>query len=323
MCSSLQARSFGSAHSRIRPWSSVQISNGSDILWSGARRNPAFSTSRDRNEGVYNGLKTGNLYKSGNHPGKVAKTNGIAPMVDVSCPSFNPQFKTGKPYSALQKRKTLSDLMDHGLKKACTTINDGSRYFPTSIIETESPVYNPQMKTGGKPYTDMGMHKGSEVLGKGKNVYETPHVNNGERFPGSVIESPVYNAQLEAGQPYIVKRATPFSDVYRKQNCNQTINSGTRQPGSILTFKTATSKNIHPFEKPLSLCEWLIRTYSNEGMTVLDPTMGGGSSGVVCRKLGRNYIGIERNEEWFHVASKRIYSIPSFEPTILVEQFGD
>lgn len=134
--------------------------------------------------------------------------------------------------------------------------------------------------------------------------------------------SPVYNAQLEPGKPYLVKR-TSFSDVYRKQKKNQTVNIGDRQPSSVLTHKQATSKNHHPFEKPLSLCEWLVRTFTNEGQIVLDPTMGGGSSGVACRILGRKFIGIELDPKWFDVSQRRIYSTPMFQPVRLVKVAGD
>tara|TARA_R100000655_G_scaffold56196_1_gene94360 strand:+ start:600 stop:1352 length:753 start_codon:yes stop_codon:yes gene_type:complete len=75
-------------------------------------------------------------------------------------------------------------------------------------------------------------------------------------------------------------------------------------PGSILTIKT--QKNLHQTQKPVDLINFFIKYYSNEGDTVLDPTMGSGSTGVSCKELNRNFIGIELDEKIFKVAEKRL-----------------
>lgn len=62
----------------------------------------------------------------------------------------------------------------------------------------------------------------------------------------------------------------------------------------------------HPTQKPVDLCKWLIRTYTNEGDTVLDPCMGSGTAGVACAGTGRKFIGIEINEEYYNLARSRI-----------------
>jgi site-specific DNA-methyltransferase (adenine-specific) len=63
---------------------------------------------------------------------------------------------------------------------------------------------------------------------------------------------------------------------------------------------------VHPTQKPLALMEYLIKTYTNENETVLDFTMGSGTTGVACKNLNRNFIGIEKNKNYFYLASKRI-----------------
>lgn len=63
---------------------------------------------------------------------------------------------------------------------------------------------------------------------------------------------------------------------------------------------------VHPTQKPVALMEYLIRTYTNEGETVLDFTMGSGTTGVACVNTGRNFIGIERDPEYFRIATDRI-----------------
>jgi site-specific DNA-methyltransferase (adenine-specific) len=62
----------------------------------------------------------------------------------------------------------------------------------------------------------------------------------------------------------------------------------------------------HPTQKPVALMEYLIKTYSNEGDVVLDFCMGSGTTGVVCKKLNREFIGIEKEESYFNIAKERI-----------------
>ena len=66
---------------------------------------------------------------------------------------------------------------------------------------------------------------------------------------------------------------------------------------------------IHPTQKPVALMEYLIKTYSNEGETVLDNCMGSGTTGVACKKTNRNFIGIEKDTEYFTQAKERIESV--------------
>ena len=77
-------------------------------------------------------------------------------------------------------------------------------------------------------------------------------------------------------------------------------------PISILSESNSARKQIHPTQKPVALLEYLIRTYTNEGETVLDFTMGSGSTGVACVNTNRRFIGIELNDGYFNIAKKRI-----------------
>lgn len=81
-------------------------------------------------------------------------------------------------------------------------------------------------------------------------------------------------------------------------------------PKTIIEFRTgngwAKKNNGHPTQKPVALYEYLIKTYTNEGDTVLDFCMGSGTTGVACVKTGRDFIGIEREENYFAIAEKRI-----------------
>ena len=64
--------------------------------------------------------------------------------------------------------------------------------------------------------------------------------------------------------------------------------------------------NLHPTQKPVALLEYLIKTYTLENETVLDFTMGSGSTGVACKNLNRNFIGIEKDAKYFEIAKNRI-----------------
>ena len=79
----------------------------------------------------------------------------------------------------------------------------------------------------------------------------------------------------------------------------------TNYPNNVLNFTCAT-KYVHPTQKPVALLEYLIKTYTNENDTVLDFTMGSGSTGVACVNTNRNFIGIEMDKDYFDIADKRI-----------------
>ncbi len=80
-----------------------------------------------------------------------------------------------------------------------------------------------------------------------------------------------------------------------------------RVPSSCQKFNIPSGKDkFHPTQKPVTLMEYLIRTYTNEGETVLDFTMGSGTTGVACQNTGRNFIGIELDPEYYAIADRRI-----------------
>jgi len=122
------------------------------------------------------------------------------------------------------------------------------------VFYKDLPVYNPQMRTGFKPYT---CKQGSHGKNYGKKIDEVVSISNGERYPISIL--PVTNSTGE-----------------------------------------------HPTQKPVPLCEYLIKTYTNEHMLVLDNTMGSGTTGVACINTNRHFFGIERDPAIFDIAVKRI-----------------
>jgi len=85
-----------------------------------------------------------------------------------------------------------------------------------------------------------------------------------------------------------------------------TNKSGIKYPKSIIKFPAVRSKKLHPTQKPVALFSYLIKTYTNEGDLVLDNCAGSGTTGVACKKTGRNYILIEKDEKYCKIAEERL-----------------
>ena len=116
-------------------------------------------------------------------------------------------------------------------------------------------------------------------------------------------ELPTYNPQMRTGfKPYTQKSGRGSSN-YGEQVSVVTENSGERYPIDVLEFPRDKGK-LHPTQKPVALLEYLIRTYTDEGDTVMDNCMGSGSTGVACVNTRRNFIGIELDPNYFETAKK-------------------
>ena len=102
-----------------------------------------------------------------------------------------------------------------------------------------------------------------------------------------------------------IKRTSRGFQGERQNQKNEYTSFWTNYPSSVLKYKSI-GNTIHPTQKPVDLLEYLIRTYTNEGETVLDFTAGSGSTGVACVNTNRNFIGIELDEGYFNIAKKRI-----------------
>jgi len=136
------------------------------------------------------------------------------------------------------------------------------------VFYKKLPTYNPQKTKGHK-------RKVSSAKSRGKSILR----NN--------LKDKVYNNE-------IVEKVTDYD-------------STERYPRSVLKFSTDKQKStLHPTQKPVALMEYLIKTYTNEDEIVLDFTMGSGTTGVACKNLDRNFIGIELDKKYFEIAKGRI-----------------
>lgn len=136
------------------------------------------------------------------------------------------------------------------------------------IFYRKLPTYNPQKWRVENPKPYICRNKGVRWASSNYpgGVHDRDWIENGERFPLTIIKT---------------KRENNFSD-----------------PAGI--------GKRHPTQKPFALLDWLVRTYTNEGDTILDPFMGSGTCGVAALKSGRKFIGIEMDEHWFERSCERL-----------------
>ncbi len=120
---------------------------------------------------------------------------------------------------------------------------------------------------------------------------------------------PTYNPQMTDGHPPVhsYTKHTTDGNCYGKTQTGISGGGSTkRYPRDVLKFKWDTQKSsLHPCQKPLEACKYIVETYTNEGDTILDPFMGSNTTGLACKELNRNYIGIEKENDIYNIAVKR------------------
>jgi len=120
-------------------------------------------------------------------------------------------------------------------------------------------------------------------------------------------KAPTYNPIMTVGHPRRTSIRRSLTPIYGKHQKVTTYDSTERYPRSVIKFSSDKQKTkLHPTQKPVALCEYLIRTYSDKGDVVLDNCMGSGSVGIACKNSGRKFIGIEKHPHYFNVASQRL-----------------
>jgi len=129
-------------------------------------------------------------------------------------------------------------------------------------------------------------------------------------------KQPKYNPIMKQAEPHLIDKRTNLNPTFtkgalmlnRKLPAKRKKDNGLRYPRSVINFKSSPNK-VHPTQKPVALMEYLIKTYTNELETVLDFTMGSGSTGVACSNINRDFIGIELDKEYFEIAEQRIKNL--------------
>ena len=132
-------------------------------------------------------------------------------------------------------------------------------------------------------------------------------LNNVEDIVVFYKKQPTYNPQYEKGEPYRItrdKKDRNYEITGTVMKETTTINKGVRLPKRII--RCNQERGLHPTQKPVALFEYLIKTYTNEGETVLDNCMGSGTTAIACLNTNRNFIGFELDKGYFDVANERI-----------------
>lgn len=121
-------------------------------------------------------------------------------------------------------------------------------------------------------------------------------------------KAPKYNPQglvaIENPKPKVRKKMERDDWIYRDTLNGEFTPQWTNYPNNVLEFKS--ERGYHPTQKPVSLFEYLIKTYTDEEMVVLDNCMGSGTTGVACVNTNRRFIGMELDEKYFNIAKQRI-----------------
>lgn len=121
---------------------------------------------------------------------------------------------------------------------------------------------------------------------------------------------PTYNPEMEIrGKPRKKGGSKVDNGCYGDLRSTESFNN-TYYPTSVLEFSNANKVGlVHPTQKPVALCEYLIKTYTNEGECVLDNCIGSGTTGVACMNTNRKFIGIEMEDKYFEISKSRIQEV--------------
>lgn len=145
----------------------------------------------------------------------------------------------------------------------------------------------------------MNKHEIISVFSEGKT--SNGNKNNMKYYPQGLLP---FGKEVRSGNKE-GKQNTYWRPSLSSSNEGGRIQEFTNYPTSILKF-TKDSNSVHPTQKPVALMSYLIKTYTNEGEAVLDFTAGSFSTGVACVNTNRNFIGIEMDESYFKIGTKRI-----------------
>ena len=209
----------------------------------------------------------------------------------------------------------LYDLSSHKhkfIKKETTSDKIQSKNYETELE-------NKTDENGNYKIDNKNMYRG----GKGKPLVINRNNPNGweSPLPTSVIKEQVSDAKEPEPEPkgksrHGAKQSTCSYECYQDSKLVRGMDyaksvgeEGIRKydpplPNSLLEIKSTRGK--HSTEKPVALMEWIFKYYSKEGDVILDPTMGSGSTGVACKNMNRNFIGIEKDPEIYQIAVNRI-----------------
>lgn len=219
-----------------------------------------------------------------------------------------PYSKTALPWDRRLPMTALWDEWRRILTSRGTVVAFGVGHFSIELAAAALDLYKYSL-VWRKPRPTQHMHVRNRPLAAHEDVLVFSR--GAAIHPHATARRMTYNADGHV-EPGTIRNSP--SNVYRMPD-GYAGRPGDVMRGastSILDFaKDARRDLIHPTQKPVALIEWLIRAYSNPGDLILDPTMGSGTTGVACRNLDRDFIGIEADPRYFDHAYARIHAIES------------
>ena len=222
----------------------------------------------------------------------------ILPKLDVECDALitdPPYGTTNCDWDIKIPLNTFWSIIDSSTKLTANFVLFGCGRFTHELFNSKPDWYRYDMvwvkskKCGHLNANKMPMRNHESVLVFGRQGFR---------------DAAAYNPQKSLGGRVGVKTVNHKSNVYRDKGTFIHTSDGFLHPGSVLHFKNEIG--LHPTQKPLGLMEQLVKTYSNEGDTVLDCFMGSGSTAAAAINTGRKFIGIEQNEKYFNIAVERL-----------------
>ncbi len=216
-----------------------------------------------------------------------------------------PYAVTAFKWDSFINLRLLWNCYDRILKENATAIFTATQPFSSILVTGNMDMFKYGLvwdKLKGTSFAiakkkPMASHEDILVFGRGKMIYN-PQMELAEE-----------KNKRPRKKEYKTGGAVPISSGISKVSENH--NEDLRYPKSVIRISKDIGDcnhihRIHPTQKPVELMEYLIKTYTNEGMTVLDNCMGSGTTGVACKKTGRHFIGIEKDEKYFDIAVSRV-----------------
>lgn len=214
-----------------------------------------------------------------------------------------PYGVTRNPWDSVLPLDRLWDLWHKVAKKDATFLLFGQGLFSATVMNSNRQewrynlIWDKQLPGGflNAGRQPMRIHEDIMVFQRGKPVYN----------PQMGIGQPLHSRFRKGADRRPAKNTSSNYNGYTYES-NEKAGSTEKYPVSIVSFaKPHPSQAVHPTEKPVNLLRWLIRTYSDEGMAVLDCCMGSGSTGVAAILEKRSFVGIEKETAYFETASRR------------------
>ena len=213
------------------------------------------------------------------------------------------------PYGCLNKKATWDNIID--VKEMWRLINDNTMVNVPTILFCQEPYSSQVISANIKNFKYKYYWQKTQSVGF-LNAKKQP-LRNIEEIAVFYKKQPTYNPQMwksdklshgATKRTYVANKSKVYGD--NSKDCVY-VPTFDRYPTQLLTYKNEKqTSSLHPTQKPVPLLENLIKTFTNEGDTVLDFCMGSGSTGEAALKNGRNFIGIEKDENYYQICLDRL-----------------